>query len=359
MKTRETLIKSSNFYYVFIIIALGCATKRDVAFVDTNSREVEEALSSKREFIKKYISKKNTPNKTNKKNHIIKKEVSSSFGSESSIGNHSPIVSNKKNKSFNKSYSEVFKDYDKTSKHAWNVFNPLIKDGEKFTFKVKYFGVTAGHIQMQTLPEAVINGSSVYHFKAKMRSARYYSYFYTLDDSIDSYVSKNSFLPVKYILMQRESAQKVDDLQLFDSNELMTYHFYNRLKRGKTKEVELKKPIPQYFQDSFSALYFVRGLPLQIGDEYEFPIVTRGKIWILKINVEGTESIELEGQKVNAIRLNAVTRFPGVLEKRGDILFWYSNDKLKKLLKFEAQVKIGSVEGELVEYKSGKSPETL
>ena len=62
----------------------------------------------------------------------------------------------------------------------------------------------------------------------------------------------------------------------------------------------------------------------------------------------------MNGKDVKAYRLNAETRFPGVLEKKGDILFWYSADDQKKLMKFEAEVKIGSVSGELVEYSRGK-----
>ena len=56
---------------------------------------------------------------------------------------------------------------------------------------------------------------------------------------------------------------------------------------------------------------------------------------------------------VEAIRIKAETSFPGVLKKRGDIIFWYSNDQTKRVLKFEAKVKIGSIEGLLVGYKPG------
>ena len=68
-----------------------------------------------------------------------------------------------------------------------------------------------------------------------------------------------------------------------------------------------------------------------------------------KIKVEG-ENIDINGKDVKAIRLNA-DKVSGVLEKRGYIFFG-SQQKYRKLLKFEADVKIGSVTGELVEYKS-------
>ena len=58
-----------------------------------------------------------------------------------------------------------------------DAFQPTVYLGERFTFKVTYLGVTAGHIQMETLPMVQINNKKTYHFKARMRSARYYSTF--------------------------------------------------------------------------------------------------------------------------------------------------------------------------------------
>lgn len=367
--------------FTLIFLLFSCATKKDTDFLDFNSDEVEETLNVDHKVLKKFKVESEPEDaisqSENKTLISSKKENKLNKGKSQTNKNKLEVQREKKKDTKSalneikkevvengfsypeKDYPEAFIKYDKVSAPAWKSFKPTVYIGEKFTFKVTYLGVTAGHIQMETLPQAKISGETVYHFKARMRSARYYSYFYTLDDSLESFVSTDDFLPLKYVLLQRESAQKVDDLQLFDSDELMTYHFYKRLKKGKRREIELKKPIPRYFQDSFSALYFVRGFPLEKGDRYEFPIVTRGKIWILKIFVEGEEEIDVNGKPTKAIRLNAETRFPGVLEKKGDILFWYSADEIKKLLKFQAQVKIGSVEGELVDYASGQPNQAL
>lgn len=366
------LLFSHSLILLGLLSPWGCATKKDTDFVDLNSDEIEQKLEIDQEKIKKFSIKeiKETPapkkgslkkespyknsEKVSKKKIISAKDQKKSNVS-SKVDKKSETVLHR----YPRDYPKAFKKYDEQAKKAWELFEPVVYLGEKFTFKVAYLGITAGHIQMETLPIVEIDEERAYHFKARMRSARYYSYIYTLDDSLETYTTVKDFIPKKYVLLQRESAQKVDDLQLFDREELKTYHFYKRLKKGKRKEHEIEKPIPRFFQDSYSALHFVRGFPMKKGDFYEFPIVTRGKIWILKINVEGEETIDVNGEDMKAIRLNAQTRFPGVLEKKGDILFWYSADDKKKLLKFEAQVKIGAVSGELVDYVPGKVLETL
>ncbi len=364
------------------ILELGaCATRKDTEFVEVESHQVEKSLGIDNKKFNKFQVKEEVTSSETKVNRERAEEVSSK-----DIKPTKEVVPKVKKEKPNKQeaekkpveiqgsvqesdeseegevkedessnpYPEAYRKYDEVSKKIWPNSTPIIRVGEQFVFQVSYLGLTAGHIQMETKKPVKVGGKNAYHFSAKLRSARYYSYIYTLDDSLDSYVTVDEFLPLKYVLAQRESSQTVDDLQLFDHDELKTYHWYKRIKHGKLKEVELTKYIPAYFQDSFSALHFVRSLPLKEGDHYEFPIVTRGKIWILGLKVERAETIEVMDKDIKAIRINAETRFPGVLEKRGDILFWFSADSKKRLLKFEAQVKIGSVGGELVEYKDGK-----
>lgn len=353
---------------LYLSVLSSCATKKDTDFMEIDSEAVETNLKLDEKKLKRFAVKnisepqiKEIFTKKNKPPILAAKKFKSKNTSERSKNSKVKRIDHLKlvKGLYPIDYPEAFKNYDKKSKKAWGLSRPKIFLGEKFTFKVAYLGITAGHIQMETLPVVEIGEERAYHFKARMRSARYYSYIYKLDDSLESFTSVNDFFPMKYVLLQRESGQKVDDLQLFDRGELKTYHFYKRLKKGKRKEHEIERPIPRFFQDSYSALHFVRGFPMEKGDKYEFPIVTRGKIWILKIKVEGKETIDVNGKEIKAIRLNAETHFPGVLEKKGDILFWYSADEQKRLLKFKAHVKIGAVEGELVDYVPGKEIEAL
>jgi hypothetical protein len=380
-------------YFVFLIL-LGCASNvEDRSFVAHKSEDLGKKLGIQEDKLKKFevisldeplqkkkpVSKKTeqvneTPDKksttpkkasTKTKPPVIKKTETAEQSKEEleklrkkSEGMHRKKLEveepSDEKSAFPEDYPEEFKKYDKKSKAAWEQVKPYIFIGEEFTFRMSYLGITAGHIKMETKPMVSVQGEKAYRFKAFLRSSRYYQLIYTLDDSLESVVLAKNFLPVKYTLIQRESKQDVDDLQLFDHESRKTYVWYKRLKNDETKKLEFEKFIPGFFQDSYSSLYFVRGLPLGIGDVYEFPVVTRGKVWLLTLKVERKEKIDVNGEEVEAYRINAETRYPGVLEKKGDIIFWYSTDSLRRLLKFNAKIKIGSVEGELVEFTPGE-----
>ncbi len=250
-------------------------------------------------------------------------------------------------------YPEEYKAYDVKSKLVWEKFKPMFYVGEQSVMSITYLGVTAGYITIISKGLAKIKDKDSYHYYARFKSSDAYRYFYWLDDYIESFVEKGTFLPLKYQLIQREKKQNVDDLQLFDFEKMMTYHWFKKVKEGQTKNEKIEKPLPRYAQDSFSALQFVRGLPLTKGDVYEIPVVTRGKIWQLKVEVDGVETTSVNGKDIRAIKIRAETSFPGVLKKSGDIIFWYGAEGERRLLKFQAKVKIGSIFGELVEYKPG------
>lgn len=252
-------------------------------------------------------------------------------------------------------FPQLFKDYDAVSKPVWEKFKPVFYKGEQSILAISYLGVTAGHITMTSKDMVRVGDKTAYHYFARFKSRDAYRYFYWLDDTIETFIEQNTFLPIKYSLIQREKKQNVDDLQLFDFKKQKVLTWYKRVKEGANKDEHLEKYIPHYVQDSFAALQFVRGLPLHRGDKYDFPVSTRGETWLLKIEVVGEEMVSVNGNDLRAYRLKAETHFPGVLQKSGDINFWYAMDEGKRLVKFQAKVKLGSIFGELVEYKPGIS----
>lgn len=383
-----------NSFIILILISsfvFGCASNSDKKFIDTTDTElikifeikddkfkqfqVEEAGNSVEKVVKepkvkevasksnklkiKVKTQKNIKHKKEKKKIIPQEKIKSRDSSEVKKDNKVTLKKRKvegpKEPEIPEELRKTFLGYDKKSKQVWDLFSPRIFPGEEILLKIKFLGLTAGFVKLTTHSVKKINNRLAYHFVAKLKTARYYSYIYSLDDSVETFVDKENFQPIKYTLIQRESGQSVDDLQLFDMDSQKTYNWYKRTKKGKIKQYKKVEFVPKYLQDSFSVLFFVRGLPLKIGDKYSFPIVTRGKIWLLDIKVDKFETINVNGDLVPTIKIMAETRFPGVLKKKGDIVFWYSKTKERKLLKFKAKVKIGSIEGDLIEYKPGKN----
>lgn len=315
----------------------------------------EKEIPSTPEVTKPVVEVKKIEPVKNKKTEKISKSKPESNGVEAKNVEVKPEeIVEKITGAYPADYPKDYVQYDQHSKLIWSKFKPFFFKGEQTIMSVTYLGVTAGYITITSKNVMNINNKVAYNYHARFKSSDSYSYFYWLDDQLNTFVEKDTFLPIKYTLIQREKKQDVDDLQLFDFEKLRTFTFYKRVKQDSNKDEKLNVYIPKYAQDSFSALQFVRGLPLKKGEKYDFPVVTRGKVWLLKVEVMGVETIEVMDKEISAIKIKAETHFPGVLKKSGDIFFWYSNDEIRKLMKFQAKIKIGSINGEIVEYKPGE-----
>lgn len=244
---------------------------------------------------------------------------------------------------------EEMVDANSKGKKVWDLYKPNHRVNEKVYLDIHYLGMTVGKIMFTNKGKVMINGKEVWHFHARFKSAPFYSNIYELDDTVDTYVTTADFLSIKYSLIQRESKQDVDDLQLYDRDQFKTFWFYNQKKSdGSVKNKQDEKPMPFFAIDPFSVVFLYQGLPLKDGDLYEIPLVNKGKILIFKSLVEGREKIETEKGSRNAIRVHATTKYTGESLKSGDMYLWFSDDDKKILLKAQAKIKIGSVTADIV-----------
>lgn len=248
-----------------------------------------------------------------------------------------------------KDYPEEIKQLNTNAEKVWKQYKPNHTVGEKVYLDIHYLGMTVGKIMVVNNGKKMINGKEVWHLHARFKSAPFYSGIYELDDTVDTYVTTDQFLSIRYSLIQRESKVNIDDLQLHDRDQLKTFWFYKQKKTdGKVKNKNEEKFIPFYSIDPFSVVFFYQGLPLKDGDEYEIPVINKGKMLMLRSKVEGREKIQTEYGEKRAIRMHATTKYSGDTLKSGDLFFWFSDDGKHTLLKAQAKIKIGSVTADIV-----------
>lgn len=245
-------------------------------------------------------------------------------------------------------YPEEFKTLEEPARKTWSVFKPIIRVGEKLKFEISYLGITAGTITFTVLENGKRGSDLVHHFKATLSSADYYKYIYSLDDYVESFVLADTFMPLKYTLIQRESGQSVDDLQLFDHENYQSKQWFKRIKDGKTKRDDKVAFVPPIFLDPLSLLSFFRGLPLENGDEYFIPVVVRSKLWKVSAKVEKRETVEAADVDRAAIKVVVIAEPTEEGKKPTTMNLWYAQAPSRELLRFNAELKFGSVEGELL-----------
>ncbi len=345
-----------KIWLVAILILSGCSSKKkDKAFQESfetpPKTDLEVQVTAPVKLLEKFeVEKIETPASPSVKSTPVK---SPKVTIKTKPKPAPVVIKEAPSRKFPEGYPDNLRQINDKAEKVWKLYNSSHTINEKIYLDIHYLGMTVGKIMVTNLGKKLINGKEVWHLHSRFKSAPFYSNIYELDDTVDTYVTTDEFLSIRYSLIQRESKQDVDDLQLHDRDQLKTFWFYKQKKSdGTVKNKEKKNFIPYYSIDPFSVLFFFQGLPLKNGDVYEIPLINKAKILILKAQVEGREEIDTEDKKdVKAIRVHATTQYTGETLKSGDIYLWFSDDKERRLLKAQAKIKIGSVTADIVDGK--------
>lgn len=231
---------------------------------------------------------------------------------------------------------------------------PFFTTGERYKFDVTYFGATAGELVLELLPPKAVAERNSYHIRATARTTSVFSLFYRLHDVAESFMDAQSLFSHKFTLRLDESLQQRDVLELYDQRN-QTVHYWSKLDHKKKGKHQDKKEIPTkpMTQDGLSAFYYLRTLPLKVGDVYEFPVVNNGKLRDVRVVVVRKETINTRIGEIPAIVVKPDVVLDGVLKSYGDSFVWISDDPRRILLKVDAKIKVGSVIAYLKEHSYG------
>jgi hypothetical protein len=230
--------------------------------------------------------------------------------------------------------------------------------GEKLTFDVSYFAVSAGLFTLEILPHKKINDREVYHIRGNAVTSQVFNLFYRLNDSVETFLDFQGLFSHRFHIVLDETQQSRDALELYDHEKAQTYYWnrWNHKERGYTETKEFQT-MPRFGQDSLSVLYYLRTLPLPDGSVTTIPVVSEGKSWDAVVTVLRRERMSTPMGWRQVIVLKPETRFQGVLKKQGDSFLYLTDDENRIPVRLEAKVRIGTVVGALIAYEPGSPPE--
>lgn len=233
-----------------------------------------------------------------------------------------------------------------------------IWQGEKMVFDITYFRMSAGDFTLEALPPKAIDGRKVYHVRGNAVSSPVFSLFYRLNDTVETFIDYEGLFSHRFHVVLEETKQSRDSLELYDSEKQQTFYWnrWNHKDRGFTETKEFK-PIPPFSQDSLSALYYLRTVPLPDGAVIRLPVVSEGKSWEAAAAVLRREDCRTPMGKVRCIVIQPEMQYQGVLKKQGDSFLWLTDDDRRIVVKLEAKVRIGTVVAELKKFEPGMAPQ--
>ena len=110
-------------------------------------------------------------------------------------------------------------------------------------------------------------------------------------------------------------------------------------------------PIAPRTQDILSAMYYVRTLPLEVGQNIAVANHTDGKNYPLIIKVLRRERVTVDAGTFDCIVVEPILRGPAIFQQKGRLTVWLTDDRYKIPVLMKSKVVIGAVAAVLKEYR--------
>ena len=168
----------------------------------------------------------------------------------------------------------------------------------------------------------------------------------------ESIVDARNFHSYRIFRKHREGKRRRDLLSVFDYRRDTASFRDLDVSRNPPRELRnhTSDGIPGPVTDLLSAVYVARLHRLEAAGRYRAHLEDRGRFKEMLVRVEAEERVELRIGAFDTVRLR-VER--GVLAPGRTLLVWYSRGPLRVPVKFEAKVRFGRVDGELVGLEAG------
>jgi len=230
--------------------------------------------------------------------------------------------------------------------------------GESHVFNITYFGMSGGDFTLDVLPFKAIDNRKVYHIRGTAISSPVFSLFYRLNDVVETFIDYEGLFSHRFHIVLDETKQTRDSLELYDNEKKQTFYWnrWNRKDHGYTETKEFA-PIPQWSQDTMSALFYLRTVPLPQDAVITIPVVSEGKFWEAVVTVVRREMMDTPLGRVQTVVVRPEMKFQGILKKQGDSFIWLTDDDRRFVVRLEAKVRIGTIIAILKKIEPGTPPE--
>ena len=230
------------------------------------------------------------------------------------------------------------------------VRNTSFKTGEKLMFKVYYnlnfVWINAGNAYFNTDADEM-NGRPVYHVTGDGKTAKSYEWFYKVKDKYETYIDKETMLPLRFVRNVNEGGFKINQDVAFDH------------KKGKATSDKKVYDVPKCTQDVLSAIFFARNRDYskyKPGDKIPFDMFLDNKVYNLYIKYVGKEDIKTKLGTYHAIKIVPLL-IEGTIFKGGEkMTVWVSDDANHIPLRVDSPILVGSIKVDLMGYDNLRNP---
>lgn len=229
--------------------------------------------------------------------------------------------------------------------------NNAFRVGEYLKYRIHYGFINAGIAELSVKDKTYRNNRPVYHMVGKGRSVGMAEWFFKTRDTYETYMDTQALIPWEFIRDVNEGGYLINRHLIFDQ--------YNHKATDLDVKLDTTYNIMNYAQDMLSMFYYARCLEtenLTPGQSLPVNMFLDHEDFSFRLKYLGKETIDSEWGDIQCKKFIPVVQAGRVFKEKEGLTLWVSDDENKIPIRLEAELAVGSIKMDLVDYRNNLHP---
>lgn len=217
--------------------------------------------------------------------------------------------------------------------------------GERMEYDVKFGALRVGNAHMEVVALDNLRGRLAWHTAFWVQGG---TFLYRVNDVYESWMDAETLSSLRFVQELEEGGKDTERrFEIYPERAI----FVQTSKKPPKEEASVKQPL-----DDGSFLYFIRTIPLVLGETYDFDRYFRPDRNPVRIRVVRRERIQVPAGTFDAIVLQPVIKTKGIFSENGHAEIWLSDDDRHIMLQLKSKLSFGSLNLYLKSYFPSPNP---
>ena len=203
--------------------------------------------------------------------------------------------------------------------------------GERFDYTAQFNFIPAGETSLEFVSVDTINNYPVFHMVYLARTGKFADRLFKIRDRVDMWLDENELFTHRLSKHIREGNYKKEIDTKLD--------YENNIAITNKDTVHILKKV----RDPYSLFYYLRTIPLPIGEIFSFSTFESNKTTDFKLIVTGNELIKTEAGGFSCLVVKPYREGETLLKNKGDMQIWFSDDENRIPVQVEVKLKFGTM----------------
>lgn len=217
--------------------------------------------------------------------------------------------------------------------------------GERMEYDVKFGAIRVGNAHMEVVALDNLRGRAAWHTAFWVQGG---NFLYRVNDVYESWMDAETLSSLRFVQELEEGGKDTERrFEIYPERAI----FIQTSKKPPKEEKSVSNPL-----DDGSFLYFIRTIPLEVGQTYSFDRYFRPDRNPVRIRVLRKESVKVPAGTFDAIVIQPMIKTKGIFSENGHAEIWLSDDDRRIMLQLKSKLSFGSLNLYLKSFFPSPSP---